>query len=117
VRHRIAPARLALLLLFAALLLPGGACGGGEDSLVLGATTSLQDTGILDALIARFEAESEYDVRPVVAGSGQVLELARRGEVDATITHSPDDEQNCCDGTPGENVCHAELLCRGGSAR
>lgn len=92
-RHRIAPARLALLLLFATLSLTGVACGGGEDSLVLGATTSLQDTGILDALIARFEAESEYDVRPVVAGSGQVLELARRGEVDATITHSPDDEQ------------------------
>lgn len=92
-RHRIAPARLALLLLSVVLSLAGAGCGGGEDSLVLGATTSLQDTGILDALIARFEAESEYDVRPVVAGSGQVLELARRGEVDATITHSPDDEQ------------------------
>ena len=74
----------------------GIGCGGGEDSLVLGATTSLQDTGILDALIARFETESDYDVRPVVAGSGQVLELARRGEVDATITHSPDDELGYC---------------------
>ena len=57
VRHRIAPARLALLLLFAGLSMAGVACGGGEDSLVLGATTSVQDTGLLDELIARFETE------------------------------------------------------------
>jgi len=85
----------ALLLWGAALaLLPLllTACGGG-DRLLLGATTSLQDTGILDELVRGFEKESGRDVTYVVAGSDQVLELARRGEVDVLITHSPDAEQ------------------------
>lgn len=68
------------------------ACGGG-DRLIVGATTSLQDTGILDELLAAFEAETGIDATPVVAGSGQIIELARRGEVDVLITHSPDAEE------------------------
>ena len=36
-------------------------------------------------------------MKPIVAGSGQVIELARRGEFDVTITHSPDDEQTLLD--------------------
>ena len=80
-----------------ALLLPllTAACGGGND-LVLGATTSLQDSGLLDELVRAFEKESGYRaaaITPIVAGSGQVLELASRGEVDALLTHSPDAEE------------------------
>lgn len=76
-------------LLAAALI--AASCGGGSD-LVIGATTSVRDTGLLDALLEAFSQESGYDARPIVAGSGQVLELARRGEVDAVITHSPEEE-------------------------
>ncbi len=77
------------------MLLPLAGCGGGS-SLILGATTSLQDTGLLDELVAAFGEESGYQVAgitPIVAGSGQVLELARRGEIDVLITHSPDAEE------------------------
>jgi tungstate transport system substrate-binding protein len=85
-----------------AALLP--ACAGGGDTLVLGATTSLQDTGILDELVAAFESQTGYEVTsvtPLVAGSGQVLELARRGEVDVVITHSPGAEQQLIDSQDG----------------
>ncbi len=76
-----------------ALLLPLlAACSGGDD-LVLGATTSLQDTGILDELVSAFERESGRDVTYRVGGSGEVLEFARRGEVDVVITHSPEAEE------------------------
>ena len=68
-------------------------CGDGGNVILLGATTSLQDSGILDALVARFEGESAYGIKPVVAGSGHVAELARQGEVDVIITHSPETEQ------------------------
>ena len=75
------------------VLLPLVGCGGNSgSSLILGATTSLQNTGLLDELVSAFENESGYSVTPVVAGSGQVLELARRGEIDVLITHSPDAE-------------------------
>lgn len=58
----------------------------------MGATTSLQDTGLLDALTGSFRGHTGYQaaaVTPIVAGSGQVLALASRGELDVVITHSP----------------------------
>ena len=89
------PAVLSLLLALAL-----SACGGGGDRLALGATTSLQDTGFLDEIVSAFETQSGYDVAavtPLIAGSGQVLELARRGEIDVLITHSPEAEQRFMD--------------------
>lgn len=83
------------LIVLAALLGLLFACRGGNDFIV-GATTSLQDTGLLDELVRAFQEESGYRaaaITPIVAGSGQVLELARRGEVDAVITHSPAAEE------------------------
>jgi tungstate transport system substrate-binding protein len=68
-------------------------CGGnGNDELIVGATTSVQDSGLLDELVRAFEDVSAYDVKPIVGGSGQALETARRGEFDVIMTHSPEDE-------------------------
>jgi tungstate transport system substrate-binding protein len=68
-------------------------CGGnGDNELILGATTSVQDSGLLDELVREFEDVSSYDVKPIVGGSGQTLELARQGEFDVIMTHSPADE-------------------------
>jgi len=53
----------------------------------------VQDPGLLDELVAAFEDDYGYDVKPIVQGSGQIIELARRGELDVIITHSPGDEQ------------------------
>ncbi len=91
------PARSRSVALVLAVVLAGlsmSSCGGGNDFIV-GATTSIQDAGLLDVLTEAFREESGYDVAavtPIVAGSGQVLDLARRGEVDAVITHSPQAE-------------------------
>ncbi len=68
-------------------------CGGsGGSDLLLGATTSLQDTGLLEEIIQAFEEQTGYKITPIVGGSAQILETARRGELDVVITHSPDDE-------------------------
>ncbi len=83
---RILSAGVALTLAFAA-------CSGDSDALLLGATTSVQDTGLLDEIVRVFEDESGYGVTPIVGGSGQILEMARRGELDVVITHSPIDEE------------------------
>lgn len=71
----------------------GPGCGGGESELILGATTSVQDPGLLDVLVEEFESRYDYNVKPVVGGSGQILEQARRGEMDVLFTHSPVDEE------------------------
>jgi tungstate transport system substrate-binding protein len=86
--------RFALLSLLALTVAAAAACGGGngDKELILGATTSVQDTGLLDELVHAFEDISDYDVKPIVGGSGQTLEMARQGEFDVVLTHSPADE-------------------------
>jgi tungstate transport system substrate-binding protein len=81
----------SILVLFGLLSL--ASCGGGADNeLILGATTSVHDPGLLDEIVREFEAVTDYDVKPIVGGSGQILEMARQGEFDLIMTHSPADE-------------------------
>jgi ABC-type tungstate transport system permease subunit/ABC-type tungstate transport system substrate-binding protein len=61
--------------------------------LHVGSTTSLYDTGLLDTLVARFESENpDLDVRVLAVGTGQALELGRRGDVDLVLVHAPEAE-------------------------
>ena len=82
--------RFALSPLLALTVVAAAGCGG-DDELILGATTSVQDSGLLDEIVRAFEDISDYDVKPIVGGSGQTLETARRGEFDVVLTHSPFD--------------------------
>lgn len=61
--------------------------------LIVASTTSTDDTGLLDAIIPMFEEQSGYEVTLVVAGSGQVIEQASRGDADVLLTHSPGAEE------------------------
>jgi len=83
-------ASLAVLLTSLALL--DSSCGGDRNELILGATTSVQDTGLLDEIVRAFEGVTDYHIKPSVGGSGEVLAKARRGELDVIMTHSPADE-------------------------
>lgn len=82
----------AAVIWFGVLVLLLGCSAGAENTVILGATTSVSDTGLLDEIVAAFEEQSGYHVKPVVGGSGDILERARRGELDVVITHSPADE-------------------------
>lgn len=62
-------------------------------SIVLATTTSVQDTGLLDALLPKFKKETKIDVKVIAVGSGQAIEMARRGDADALLVHSPDAEE------------------------
>ena len=72
------------------------ACGGdesGDRPVILATTTSTQDSGLLDELIPRFEAETGRTVQTVAVGSGQALEMGSQGAADVLLVHSPDAEQ------------------------
>lgn len=60
----------------------------------LATTTSAYDSGLLDALIPRFESRFNVEVRVLAAGSGQALEIAKRGDADIVLVHSRDLEMN-----------------------
>ena len=71
-----------------------GACRADGDSIVLGATTSTYDSGLLEHVIARFnEDHPGLQVRTVIAGSGEALRLGRSGDVDLLLVHAPEAEE------------------------
>ncbi len=90
--HRLLDRRHAALLLIAALVGLRGSVAGGR-ALVLATTTSTQDTGLLDALVPRFEKQTGLKVKVIAVGTGQALELGRRGDADVLMVHSPEAEQ------------------------
>lgn len=107
----------ALLLLTVLALLPS--CGTEQRSLVLATTTSTQDSGLLDALLPAFTAATGWRVKPVAVGSGQALELGRRGEADVLLVHSPAAERKLvATGVTGRRllVMHNEFVLVGPAA-
>ena len=65
----------------------------GAAELRVGATHTLEDSGVLRALVSAFEGERGIAVRTLVAGTGQVMKYAEAGDVDVVVTHSRADEE------------------------
>jgi tungstate transport system substrate-binding protein len=63
-----------------------------ENSITLATTTSTQDSGLLDFLVPMFKEQSGIDVKVVAVGTGQALELGRRGDADLLMVHDPESE-------------------------
>lgn len=62
-------------------------------TITLATTTSVRDSRLLDVLLPPFERETGYDVKVLAVGSGQALELGRRGEADLLLVHDPAGER------------------------
>ena len=72
------------------LLLAGCAQKQKVEPLVVASTTSVDDTGLFDALLPAFKrAHSGYEVKLLAVGSGEALALGRRGDADVLLVHSP----------------------------
>lgn len=90
-----------------------------EKSLILATTTSTQDSGLLDELLPVFTRESGWQVKTVAVGSGQAIELGRRGEADALLVHSPEAEEKfVAEGSAGARrlVMHNDFVLLGPKA-
>ncbi|MFI7617552.1 substrate-binding domain-containing protein [Nonomuraea terrae] len=87
---------LVVLASLAMALLAGCGAAPGDPapkSLILATTTSTQDSGLLDELLPVFTRDSGWQVKTVAVGSGQAIELGRRGEADVLLVHSPAAEE------------------------
>ena len=73
-----------------------------ERAIEIATTTSLQGSGLLDALSKEFRETSGIEVRAFAVGSGQAMNLARKGIVDLVITHDPTLEKQFIAGTRPE---------------
>lgn len=83
-------ASLAMICLAAALWTPAQA---QDRFVVLGSTTTTENSGLLDHLKPRFEAATGIELRVVVAGTGKILRLLINGDLDIALTHDPEGER------------------------
>src|SRR3984893_16968360 len=58
-----------------------------EKSIVVASTTSTQDSGLFGYLLPIFKTKTGIDVRVVEQGTGQALDIARRGDADVVFVH------------------------------
>jgi tungstate transport system substrate-binding protein len=85
-------ATLGALIIGAALL--GAGCRSTPTrSITLATTTTIRDSGLLDDLLGAFQLRSGIEVRAVAVGTGQALEIGRRGDADVIFTHDPAGEE------------------------
>jgi tungstate transport system substrate-binding protein len=86
----VAGQRIALTLT-ALLILLANACASDEPQrLILGSTTSTEDSGLFDQVIPAFEAAvPRYTVAVIAVGTGEALAMGRRQDVDVLLVHSP----------------------------
>jgi tungstate transport system substrate-binding protein len=66
---------------------------GQEKSIVVASTTSTQESGLLDYLLPLFTQKTGIRVHVLAVGTGQALDLGRRGEADVVLTHNKSAEQ------------------------
>jgi len=77
--------------IFLAGLTPLGAAE--ERFFLLGSTTTTDYSGLLRHIVPRFTAATGIEVRTVVQGTGQVLKLGERGDIDVLIVHHLEAEE------------------------
>jgi len=75
---------LLALLIAASALLPAAA---QERSITVASTTSTEQSGLFDHLLPAFTARTGIAVKVVALGTGQALDLARRGDADVVFVH------------------------------
>ncbi len=74
-----------LALLSAACLTWGG--WAQAQSIVMSSTTSTEQSGLFAHLLPAFKKASGIDIKVVALGTGQALDMARRGDADVVFVH------------------------------
>jgi tungstate transport system substrate-binding protein len=59
-----------------------------ESDIILATTTSTQDTGLLDVLVPAFEKKYNVKVKTVAVGTGEAINMGKKGDSDVLLVHS-----------------------------
>lgn len=73
--------------------------GAQQRSIVVSSTTSTEQSGLFAHLLPRFTAKTGIAVRVVAVGTGQALDIGRRGDSDVVFVHDrPAEDKFMADG-------------------
>ncbi len=87
-RHCKTPRSLPLAptVLVLALFLAHGAASA-QATITMASTTSTEQSGLFGHLLPEFKKASGIDIKVVALGTGQALDMARRGDADVLFVH------------------------------
>lgn len=113
------PVVLVILISFAISLVISSSfllssCKNDTDTeVILATTTSTLDSGLLDVLLPAFEKETGYKVKAIAVGTGEAIEMGKRGEADVILVHSRQDEDKFVEegyGINRKDVMHNDFV-------
>jgi tungstate transport system substrate-binding protein len=81
----------------AATLVLAGAAWSQERFIVIASTTSTEQSGLFAHLLPVFKQATGIDVRVVAVGTGQALDIGRRGDADVVFVHDTEAEEKFVD--------------------
>jgi tungstate transport system substrate-binding protein len=67
--------------------------GARAEPITLASTTSTEQSGLFAFLLPRFSSATGIDVKVVALGTGQALDMGRRGDADVVLVHDPAAEE------------------------
>ena len=70
-----------------ACFLFGASALAQDNFIVVASTTSTEQSGLFGHLLPQFEKDTGIEVRVVAVGTGQALEIGRRGDADVVFVH------------------------------
>jgi len=79
--------RRIVLACLAAFALAPAVAAAQERSITVASTTSTEQSGLFAHLLPRFTASTGIAVRIVAVGTGQALDIGRRGDADVVLVH------------------------------
>jgi len=82
----------ALAALLLALTPAAHAADAPPQSIILASTTSVDNSGLLAAILPGFTKATDISVKVLAQGTGQALDTARRGDADLVLVHDPEAE-------------------------
>jgi tungstate transport system substrate-binding protein len=65
----------------------GFAGGVGAESITMASTTSTEQSGLFGHVLPEFRKATGLDVKVVALGTGQAIDMARRGDADVLFVH------------------------------
>ena len=69
------------------LVMAGMTAHAMAQSIVMSSTTSTEQSGLFGYLLPEFKKASGIDIKVVALGTGQALDMARRGDADVVFVH------------------------------
>ena len=77
-------------------------------SIVVASTTSTEQSGLFGHILPQFKQATGIDVKVVALGTGQALDVGRRGDADVVFVHDAAAEQKFVD--EGHGIGHRQVM-------